>query len=362
MPFNIPRLELDISGTNTNNRIVDEPHSLSNRPVRSIAPSYGPFFAESLIVKNGSNILKRGTDYQIVELHQEATLKYGKEIASVILIINQQVSNNVTITYNALGGHYSYSDTAIANLYQSVISDNRPVDWTNVFNKPTEFNPTIHRHLLDDIYGFEPIVDYLERIKRAITLGQTSIVLEVINSLLGKFKYKELPKALPSDKLIQYDALLYFLSRRKILNDIWVDKKDYLWRKGNSEVIQIDTSGYPVNTTLYWEFYKPGLNVALFSTKKGSFKTNGGINEIQIYVPAKSNIIEYPLYLGIKENPLDVDFKAVTYLIEIEEYVSTTSLYGYMVYCTQDLNNDETLVGGIDDNDEYRLYYILTNH
>jgi hypothetical protein len=323
MPFNVPVLDLDITGTNLNNRIVDEPHTLSNRPTRSIATNYGPFFAESIIVKDGATVLARGIDFQIVELHQEATLKYGKEISSVILIINQNVSSNVTVTYQALGGHYTYSDVAIANMYQSVINDTSPVPWDSIFNKPTEFNPTIHRHLLDDVYGFEPVVDYLERIKRAITLGQTSIVLELVNSLLSKFKCKQLPKVLPSNKLLQYDALLFFLSRRKILNDIWVDLVNCTWLKGGSYIVEVDTSGYPINTTLYWEFYKPDLSITLFSTKNGTIKTNGGIQTFTVYVPSEDNIIEDPIYIGIKENPLDEDYKAVTYVINIEEHNST---------------------------------------
>lgn len=367
MPFNQQVLDLDITGTNLSNKIVDEPHSLSNKPIRSISPNYGPFFAESLIVKDGGVILNRGSDYQIVELHQEATLKYGKEISSVILIINQNVSSNVTITYQALGGHYTYSDAAIASMYQAVINDNRPVNWTNIFNKPTEFNPTIHRHLLEDIYGFEPIVDYLERIKRAITLGQTTIVLEIINSLLSKFKQNELPKCLPNNRLIQYDALLYFLSRRKILNNIWVDKKDPVWYKGDSAIIQIDTSGYPTGTVLYWELYKPDLNVGLFGTKSGSFKTNGNITEIQLYVPSQDNHIEYPLYLGIKENTQQQDFVAVTYLIEIAEHKSTDYTLPYLV---SDSRSDLSLlslssIDNIDDlsnNDEYRLYQTLSSY
>lgn len=362
MPFNQVSLDLDITGLNPDNRISDEPHTLSNRPVRSIAPIYGPFFGESLIVKSGASILSRGSDYQIVELHQEATLLYGKEIASVILIINPNIPSNVTITYQALGGYYIYSNTAIANMYQSVINDNRPVDWTNVFNKPTGFNPTIHRHLLEDIYGFEPIVDYLERIKRAITLGQTTVVIEIINSLLSKFKCRELPKCLPNNKLIQYDALLYFLSRRKILNNIWVDKKDCIWYKGDSAVVQIDTSGYPVDTTLYWEFYKPEMNVGTFSVKRGSFKTNGGIKEIQIYVPADTDTVEYPLYLGIKESPLDEDFKAITYLIDIKEHISTDYIYPHFLNNALKFKGTNALLAFIADDDERRLYYTLSKH
>lgn len=363
MPYNIPKLDLDITGTNVNNLIKDEPHTLSNRPSRSIAPRLGPFFGESLIVMDGSTKLNRGEDYQIVELHQEATLRYGKEISSVILIINRNVSSEVTITYQSLGGHYCYDDSAIANMYESVISDNRPVDWTNVFNKPTEFNPTIHRHLLDDVYGFEPVVDYLERIKRAITLGQVDIVLEIVKALLSKFQCKELPKALPSSKLIQYDALLFFLSRRKILNNIWVDKKECNWVKGTSVNLEVDTSGYPVGTTLYWELYKPdNLSVGLFTCKNGKLISNGGIKEITLYIPSEDNIMEYPLYLGIKENTTDEDFKAVTYLLDITEHRSTTSAYGYMLFNYQDGSDYELMTLEDDLNDEKRLYRMLTNY
>lgn len=359
----IPILELDLTGTNINNRTIDEPHSLSDRPTRSIAPKKGPFFGNSLVVKDNGVTLTRGVDYQLVELHQEATLKSGKEVCSVILIINKNVSRNVTISYQAIGGYYTYSDEPISRLYESVISDNRPIDWsTGVFNKPTEFNPKIHRHLLDDIYGFEPIVDYLERIKRAITLGQTSIVLEIVNSLLSKFKCGELPKALPSNKLIQYDALLYFLSRRKILNNIWVDKTACTWVKGQTGFIEIDTSGYPIGTNLYWQFYKQNDEVVnLFTNKSGWFKTNGGIVTVGIYVPSDLTVSEVNLYIGIKEHPNDPDFKAVTYVIEIEEPVTTNSLYGYLLNApdegiTVDMHSE------IDQNEERRLFYLLTTY
>lgn len=362
MPFNVPVLDLDITGLNPNNRIPDEPHTLSNRPVRSIATNLGPFFGESVVVKNGASTLSRGSDYQIVELHQEATLRYGKEIASVILIINSNIPSDVTVTYQALGGHYTYNDNAIGNMYQSVMNDNRPVDWTNIFNKPTEFNASVHRHLLEDVYGFEPIVDYLERIKRAITLGQTTVVLEIVNSLLSKFKCGELPKCLPSNKLIQYDAMLYFLSRRKILNNIWVDKKDCVWYKGDSAVVQIDTSGYPIGTTLFWELYKPEMNIGTFGAKSGSFKTNGTIKEIQIYVPADTGTVEYPLYLGVKESPVDADYKAVTYLIDIREHICTDYIYPYLLSNALEFNDTNAILAMIADDDERRLYYTLSNY
>jgi hypothetical protein len=360
MTYDKGPLPLDKTGTNPDNLVLGEPHTLSSRPTRSIAPNHGVFFADSLVLRSGAKIWNnRGYDYQIVELHQEATLLFGRELCSVVLVLNQEIPSDVTIDYQALGGHYAKNDKAISNLYQSVIQDNRQVDWNNVFNKPTEFNPSIHRHLLDDVYGFEPVVDYLERIKRAITLGQTGVVLSIIDSLLGTFKCKELPKVLPSTKMVGYDAMLYFLSRRKLLGNIWVETTECDWHKGSEGIIRVDTSGYPVGTTLYWEFYSPDGPVALFNARSHAFVTDGGIMELRIYVPAESYAANENLYIGIKENPLDEDYKAVTYRINIKEAFTSTSAYGYMVYANLGEENYDNLVASIAQDEERRLFYLV---
>jgi hypothetical protein len=352
-------LDLDTTGVRSDNLITDEPHDLSSRPTRSIAPRHGAFFASSVRLYDGVRLLTRGIDYQIVELHQEATLRFGKEIASVLLVINPEVSSHVTITYQALGGHYSHSDRAIANLYESVINDRRPVDWKNIFNRPSEFNPTIHRHLLDDVYGFEPVVDYLERIKRAITLGQTDVLMTVIRALLAQFQCKELPKVLPSQKLMAYDAFLYFMSRRKLLSDTWIDTPQCRWLKGDSSIFEIDSSAYPVGTTLYWQLYKPEGSIALFPTVKGTVQGNGGVVQVSIYTPSADYVIEEPLYLGVRDDPLAEEFKAVTYQIKIQEHASTTDIVGYLYGCHSEPNEREMFVGDIASDPEQRLYYML---
>lgn len=359
MPTSLLTLDLDPTGINQDNRIVNESHSLSSRPTRSVATTKGPFFADSVIVMDGLRVLTRGIDYQIVELHQEATLKYGKEIASVILIMDITVSSTVSVTYQALGGHYTNASEAIANMYQSVITDNRPVDFSNIFNKPTEFTPSIHRHLLDDVYGFEPVVDYLERIKRAITLGQTDVLLSTVKALLAKFDCRDLPKVKPNTKLIQYDALLYFLSRRKILNNIWVDTINCTWTKGDTAMFQIDTSGYPVGTTLYWEFYKPYGSISLFSQTSGSVVGNGGVVDVSVYVPSVDLVMDNPLYIGVKEQLSDEEYKAVTYQLDIKEHTSTTESIGHLYGYTSEPNNLETYIGDIAASEEHRLYYML---
>lgn len=363
MNFNTPVMELDLTGKNTDNLIQDEPHDLSGRPVRSVATRKGPFFENDLVVRDGGVTLVRGQDYQLVELHQEATLKTGIAVHSVILIINKNVSSTVEVTYQAIGGHYGRNDEAIANLYEALSSDNRPVPWDHILNKPSEFNPTIHRHLLEDVYGFEPVVDYLERIKRAITLGQTTVVMEIVSSLLSKFNCGELPKVLPSNKLLQYDAMLYFLSRKKILNNIWIDLLNCNWTKGSNAVFQVDTSDHPVGTVFYWQFYKQDNDiVTLITNKEGYIYGNGGIVDVRVYIPSDLRNQEPNLYLGVKNTPTDEDFLAVTYVIDIKEPVTSTSAYGYMTLNQMDGSNFERQAALYDQDPELRLWYMLNHY
>ena len=360
MTYNVVRLELDITGTNPDNRIIDEPHTLSDNSVRSIAPNYGPFFAESVIVKDGVNILIRGVNYQIAELHQEATLRYGKEISSVILIIDKNVSSNVTITYQALGGHYCYTDYAIANLYESISKDNRPVDWSNVLEKPTEYPPTIHRHLVEDIYGFEPIVDYLERIRQAITLGQTNVVLRIIDGLLARYNCDELPKVKPTPKILTYDAFLHFITQKKLINQVSIKFKDCYQYLGGTLVLEIDSRGYPSGTTLYWQFYTVNSTQnTIYDSQPHAFKTTNSLQYIYIYLPTSTIIQNTNIYVGVKANSNDNEFIAVSYLPNLLPNLTTDTVKYYLLFHNKNFKSSYSLFYYDQDNDE-RHCWVLT--
>jgi len=316
MPYLPLTLDLDITGLNVNNKIINEPHTLSGNKYRSIASNYGPFFAESLIVTNGVNTLVRGTDYQIVELHQEATSLYGKEISTVILIINLAVTNSVNITYQALGGLYAFNDKAVADMYNTVIQDNRPITWTSVLNKPVEFSPTIHRHLLDDVYGFEPIVDVLERIRRAITIGQVNIVGDIINSFLLDYDPTKIDKILPINKYMTIDHFMHFMSQHKFFSQISVVGINSIFYQGNTLNIEVDNSLLPNPTNIYWELYTPTGIVNSFKVLKGSIHTNN-TTSIVIYIP--TGVINNVLYLGARLINNNLDFDAVTYRLPIQQ-------------------------------------------
>lgn len=177
------RFAYDPTGVNPDNSIQGEIHNLTSHAVRAVAPTYGPFFTASLqVYDNGTDqILTKGTDYEVVEMLEDITLRLGKEVCNLILILNQSVSSAVRINYQVVGGLYQNSAAALINMYETVLQDSRPVAWENVLGKPLLFPPTTHLHNLEDVYGFEPIVGALERVRNAIILSDVPAFEALVN-------------------------------------------------------------------------------------------------------------------------------------------------------------------------------------
>ena len=194
----------DLDETGTINRISNEVHDLNtnNLPIRAISANYGPFFTNTLTVKKVvggiSTLLTKNIDYLVVDLLQEATQRIGKEIAQVILIINTAVVK-VKIDYNILGGSYQNDASAIAEMYEEVISNNQAVDWTEILNKPAIYNPSTHNHLVEDIFGFEPITAALNCTTDTILATTTPSFQAIIKWL------REITPFTPSIASIVYD-------------------------------------------------------------------------------------------------------------------------------------------------------------
>lgn len=188
----IVRFPYDPTGVNPDNSIQGEIHSLTAHAVRAVAPTYGPFFTTSLqVYDNGTDqLLVKGTDYEAVEMLEDITLRLGKEVCNLILILNQAVSAAVRINYQVVGGLYQNSAAALINMYETVLQDNRPVAWENILNKPLLFPPTTHLHNLQDVYGFEPMVGALERVRNAIVLSDVpafEALIDWVNAQVSGF-------------------------------------------------------------------------------------------------------------------------------------------------------------------------------
>lgn len=181
------RYPLDKTGENPNNFVSGERHSLNPQSsitnVRVLAPYYGPFFSESLRMTDMSNgrVLVKDTDYKITDLLQDPTLLFAKPIGQFIVVINGTVSNEVTISYQVLGGNYQNDATAVTHVYETFLNDTRPVDWDNISGKPTTYPPSLHIHMLEDVIGFGPVIVALEQLKEAILLSNTPMVQSLID-------------------------------------------------------------------------------------------------------------------------------------------------------------------------------------
>ena len=179
---NPTRFNVDLTGTNPNNRVQGEPHALPVKINRSIAPTYGPYYTESLEVYDATTnaLLTRDVHYKCLDVVGIPTAQSGKEICTIVVITNPSVSNSVRLNYQALGGGYERTFEAIKLLMDNLMSDTRPVSWSNILNRPTEFEPSHHLHRIGDVIGFEYMVAELERLKTAILLGDEIAHMEIL--------------------------------------------------------------------------------------------------------------------------------------------------------------------------------------
>lgn len=170
------RYPLDPSGNAPSNRIDGERHTLSpNRRYRCFATDYGAFFSKSVVIRDLTTGLELTPDqYFFSELYELPSDRYGKEIFAIVIITDPEVGTEIEIDYQCLGGEYGTSATAVIQMIEKLQLDDRPIEWGDIINKPTEFRPVHHYHDVGDVYGFEYEVHALERIRQAILIGDAA--------------------------------------------------------------------------------------------------------------------------------------------------------------------------------------------
>lgn len=172
----IIRYPLDPTGVNPNNLVRDEEHTLVRRKTRCIALEYGAFYTESIIIRDKltNRVLEKNKDYFCTELYELYSVRYGKEICSIVVITDQTCGDVVTAQYQTLGAEYGTSGTAIIQQLERLNLDDRPIHYPAIIGKPDEFNPSKHLHDIGDVYGFEYVVTAIDRLKDAIMLGDAA--------------------------------------------------------------------------------------------------------------------------------------------------------------------------------------------
>lgn len=201
------KLEVDNTGVNPNNLIVNEPHKLQATGKRFIVTDNGPFYTKSLRIVDmatGEPLAPR-TQFTAIQLEEEATLESGKEVCSIIVIDDDKVSENVTVTYQAYGGWMSWSVTAIREMIEALDLDNRPIIWGQIVGKPDRYPPAPHAHPLSDIYGWHKLFPALNAIRDAILVSDQA----VFDAIRAAFQL-EIDKLVAKDNAIEAAANLHY--------------------------------------------------------------------------------------------------------------------------------------------------------
>ena len=172
LPFSYP---LDPSGINPANLVVGEIHTTLNRTIRAVVTNYGAFFGSSMVIKDlATGVNLNSSQWYPAQLYTQPTLQYGAPIYSLIMITDPVVSDNIALTYQALGGAFSTSQQALVDYINNLDLDSRPASWPDIINKPDAFTPSPHLHDVGTIYGFEYIVQALDNLTYAIQVGDAA--------------------------------------------------------------------------------------------------------------------------------------------------------------------------------------------
>ncbi|AGX01911.1 virion structural protein [Erwinia phage PhiEaH1] len=185
MALTKPKYPLDRTGQSAANRVIGEERTVDKQFNRAFQPFGGPFYGDSMVVtdKASGKKLDLGTDYTLIYPYVEATQNLGLPVYNILNLVNRDY-DTVLLTYQVVGGPYSYSIDAIVKMMNDLMQDDRVVSWGNIWGKPLTFNPSKHLHAATDLYSLEYVVLALEELTRAVIQGDVAshnVIYEYIN-------------------------------------------------------------------------------------------------------------------------------------------------------------------------------------
>ena len=143
-----------------------------------VVPRGAPFYADSLVVKDGRNVgartLVENVDYWCVIDFLSASTTLTKRVCVGIALLDPGYSGTLYITYQAVGGNYSLADYSVL---EELIRERyvvKHVSYEQVINLPEGFAPEWHAHEVADMVGMGQVVTMLDNIKVAINGRQGS--------------------------------------------------------------------------------------------------------------------------------------------------------------------------------------------
>lgn len=189
MADTIFKYPLDLEGTSINNKVIDEEHTIGTTRRRIFAADYGPFFGNSVVVKDAvtGKELKAGDQYKLVHYYKEAAEASGQAVYAAVRITDPSVSNQILFTAQQVGGEFSFSTYAFKQILEEMANDDRPVYWGELIGVPSQFVPAPHLHSAYDLYGLKYVVESNADIAAAIREGDVASRTLLLTQIEKKF-------------------------------------------------------------------------------------------------------------------------------------------------------------------------------
>lgn len=179
--------EFDPYGDAEDNLIENEKQTL-DPPGRDdfyfLIPQAAPFFVKSLEVRNDdtNELYEEGVDYLVGHWFVEAMTKTGRSIAGSIRFINRDISGIVSLTYQTLGDNWGFDDQAILEELSNKLVNPLTRAWAEIDPLPETFPPIPHDQRVDDLIGFEEVVEAVEGIADAMGASEEDDIKDHIES------------------------------------------------------------------------------------------------------------------------------------------------------------------------------------
>ena len=178
-----PNYPLDLTAAAPSNHVTGEVHIITSEQSRFFVPVAGPFFTQTLILRNNftNEILLPNNDFKILHHHHQASETSGKNVCAIIYITNQLIPS-VNLEYQCVGG--AYSDTS--DIIRQLILDH-PLDpdqpqaiaWGQVFGQPYQYPPAAHLHSANQFLGYGDLVSAIEQLRVAVASGDNMAMAAV---------------------------------------------------------------------------------------------------------------------------------------------------------------------------------------
>lgn len=173
---NYLRFLYDDTASLTDNYIVEEPHIVSATTSPIVLVTGGLFYTKDLVVRMASSgvPLTLDVDYKLIGPDSYRTSLTGFETASAIEL-QAQHTGTLLITHRLVGGTEGMLNAFIDWLASALDeAKNSTVEFVKLKNRPYEYPPEQHTHVLTDLQRWEEVNALLLMIRDAI-LGNHSI-------------------------------------------------------------------------------------------------------------------------------------------------------------------------------------------